>query len=248
MINKVYVLLPVYNEGESIHNLLEIFDNFFKSLCTINHEIIIVNDFSSDDSENWILGAKNKYLNLNINYIKHENNKGLQGSLSTGFSCLKDISENDILISMDGDNTHNPFLIREMIDKINEGADIVIASRYCEQSRISGLSRSRTFLSIGARYLYSLMWNIPGVKDYTCGFRAYKGWLVRKTLYHYGENFIQEKGFTATAEVLQKMSTFKPVIVEVPMILKYSNKLQTSNMRILKTIKLTLQMLFRYSF
>jgi dolichol-phosphate mannosyltransferase len=249
MINKIYVILPIYNEGESIYNLLKKYMLFFTNISSLPHEIVAINDNSSDDSEEWILKAREDFQSLHINYIKHPENSGLANVLYTGFSCIgENLADNDIIITMDGDDTHNPFLIREMINKINEGADIVIASRYCEQSRIHGLSNFRIFLSSGARYLYSFLWNIKGVRDYTCGFRCYKAPLVKKSMNHYGKEFIQERGFTVTAETLKKMSLFNPVIVEIPMILRYSNKFQTSNMKIFKTVKLTLQMLFRSKF
>ena len=55
---------------------------------------------------------------------------------------------------------------------------------------------------------------------------------------------ISEKGFAATGEILKKMSFFNPIIVEVPMILKYSNKVNSSSMQIIKTIYNTLKMIW----
>ncbi|EDZ62452.1 glycosyltransferase [Sulfurimonas gotlandica GD1] len=193
----------------------------------------------------YILQAIDKFNNLNIEYIKHTQNKGLGGALTTGFHALKDIKDSDMLVAMDGDNTHNPYLIRQMIAKVDEGADIIIASRYLEQSRIYGLSKFRIFLSICAKYIYSFTWNIDGVKDYTCGFRCYRGSLVKKFIYKYQGDIIEEKGFAATGEVLKKMNYFKPLIVEVPMILKYSNKINSSSMQILNTIYKTLGMIWK---
>ncbi len=240
----IYCILPVYNEGKSIYDLLQVYSEFFKDLSYDNH-IIVINDCSKDDSENYILKGKEDFKNLNLEYIKHDVNKGLGGALTTGFSALKKLKDTDMIIGMDGDNTHNPYLVNQMIDKVNEGADIVIASRYLEQSRIYGLSKSRILLSLCARFIYSITWNIYGVKDYTCGFRCYKGSLVREFINKYQDNMIEEKGFAATGEILRKMNSFKPVIVEVPMILKYSNKLNDSNMQVLNTIYKTLGMLWK---
>lgn len=240
---KIKVLLPVYNEGESIYNLLKKFDVFFNS-NNISHEVIIINDFSSDNSENFINKAEAD-LNLKINYIKHSENKGLHGVLETGFKLMTDIKENDILVTMDGDNTHDPFLISQMLNKINKGSDIVIASRYCKGSEVHGLSMFREFLSIGARFLYKFRWNIKGVKDYTCNFRAYKGLIIKKMIKKYGDELITEQGFTAVTEILKKANSLHPTIEEVPMILVYSNKLQQSNMNIFKTILQTLKILIK---
>lgn len=242
----IHCILPVYNEGQSIYDLLNVYSSFFKEL-DINNKIIVVNDCSNDNSESFILKAKEEFHNLNIEYIKHEINKGLGGALSTGFQALSDeIDTHDLVVCMDGDNTHNPYLIKQMIDKANEGADISIASRYLEQSRIYGLSKFRIFLSLCAKFIYSITWNIEGVKDYTCGFRCYKASLVKQFIEKYqNSTMIEEKGFAATGEILRKLSQFDPLIVEVPMILRYSNKVNTSNMQIARTIYKTLGMIWK---
>lgn len=242
---KVYSVLPVYNEGESIYNLLKSYGDV-QNRHHIDFKIIVINDFSKDQSEDYIKQAMKDFVNLDITYINHETNKGLHGSLYTGFKHIKDlIKDDDVLITMDGDNTHNPFLIPSMISKIDEGASIIIASRYLEQSRIFGLSRFRIFLSLGARCLYKVIWQLDGVNDYTCNYRAYRGGLFNKFYNQYKENIIVEQGFTAVCEVLKKMYQIEPYVCEVPMILKYSNKLEESNMKILKTIQQTLKILFK---
>ncbi|WP_455756635.1 glycosyltransferase family 2 protein [Sulfurimonas sp.] len=241
--HKIYVVLPVYNEGKSIYNLLKKYDILFKK-NDYENEIIVINDSSKDDSEQHINQAK-KECSCNINYIKHDINMGLAGALKTGFLEIKSINDNDIVITMDGDDTHNPFLINSMINKIDEGADIVIASRYLEQSRIYGLSYFRIFLSHGARLLYKVIWRIKGIDDYTCNFRAYKGNVFNKTIQAYGEEFITEVGFTVTTEILKKFAKMSKIIVEVPMILIYSNKLNDTNMQIFSTIKKTLKLLWK---
>jgi len=241
---KIYVVVPVYNESKSIHDLLHGFNRMIPGI-NMDHEILVINDGSADDSEEWILRARENLGDARITYIKHEVNKGLHDVLNTGFGAVGSIEDHDILVTMDGDNTHNPFVIKSMLSKIDEGADIVIASRYCEQSRISGLSGLRVLLSGGAQVLYRLRWRIPGVKDYTCLFRAYRGSLVRKFLARYAEPHVEEKGFTCCSEILRKMAVFSPTIVEVPIILRYSNKMSASNMNVLRTIYLTLRMLAR---
>jgi len=240
----VYSLLPVYNEGQSIYDLLNTYSDVQETTGII-FEIIVVNDCSKDNSDSFILRAIDEFTDLSIHYIKHEENIGLDGALKTGFNHVKDlIKENDILITMDGDNTHNPFLIPSMINKIDEGVSICIASRYLEQSRIYGLSLFRIFLSTGAKYLYKLMWRFNGVADYTCNFRVYRGGLFLNFVNKYQDNIIEEKGFTAVVEILKKMYELEPYVCEVPMILKYSNKVEESNMQIVKTVKQTLKILF----
>jgi len=243
LVEKSYVILPVHNESKSIYNLLSNFSEFCRIYGQLFYEIIIVNDNSQDDSEDYIFKAVNDFKNLNINYHKHNENKGLPGSLLTGFSLLKDMNDNSLIITMDGDNTHNPFLVSEMINKIHQGADIVIASRYCEQSRIYGLSEFRIFLSNCAKFLYRLFFNINGVRDYTSNYRAYRGYLIKNLLKENTDGLSKRKSFTVTVKILRKMLKYKPKIVEVPMILNYSNKLQVSNMKVFSTILQSLALL-----
>jgi dolichol-phosphate mannosyltransferase len=238
---RLIAILPVYNEGKSIYNLIKKF-NEISNVYQIT--LIVVNDNSIDDSKKWIQKAIDEYTGLNIHYEEHASNLGLAKALDTGFNYVFNIVKNeDLIVTMDGDNTHNPYLIKSMVDKILEGADIVIASRYCEQSRIYGLNKIRIYLSQGARYLYSFIWNIKGVKEYTCLFRVYRGNIIINTMNHFNTNFIEESGFTCVPEILKKSSLFSKIIVEVPMILIYSEKIGASNMKILKTIGQTLKLL-----
>ncbi len=247
MNRKIFVIIPVFNETKSIYELLSGFNSVFYNKSLPFSEIIVINDCSTDDSLQWIRSAKQEFKELNINIINHEHNKGLAHAFRTGFSSIADkIQKEDIIITLDGDNTHNPYLISDMLGKIRQGADIVIASRYLEQSRVHGLSKVREFLSKSAGFLYALSWNINGVRDYTCGFRAYSARVILLWMEHYKEKFIQENGFTVNAEILRKTSRFNPVFIEVPMILRYSNKYGASNMKVLKTIMQTLQAIWRY--
>ena len=239
----IVVILPVYNEGESIYNLLKNYNDFFNKYKIETYSIIVINDCSKDNTDTYIKNALQEFKN--INYYIHETNKGLSGALITGFEKLLELKDYDIVITMDGDDTHNPYLIKEMITKIDQGADIVIASRYLEQSRIHGLTKFRILLSYGARVLYSFKWRINGVKDYTCNFRAYRASVLNAALSKYNDKFITEKGFTCTTEILKKTSFFSKINVEVPMILRYDNKIEVSNMRVFKTIFQTFKLLFK---
>ena len=66
----IYIILPVYNEGKSIYNLLGEYYNFFEKYNIKDYKIIVVNDCSKDDSEKFIFSAKQTF-NLKIDYILH---------------------------------------------------------------------------------------------------------------------------------------------------------------------------------
>lgn len=244
MAGRLFVILPVYNEGRAIHDLLAVYDRLLAELG-LAHCLLVIDDCSADDSPQWIARAQRDFPGLNITAHRHAANQGLAGALNTGLGLLEGFTDEDLLVTMDGDNTHNPMLLKEMLSKVEQGADIVIASRYCEQSRISGLDPLRVLLSHGASWLYRLRWGIPGVKDYTCLYRLYAGPVVRRFLDAGAAPHLAEKGFTCSSELLRKMARQAQVCVESPMILRYANKVGASNMRLMKTIAGTLKLLGR---
>ena len=90
-----------------------------------------------------------------------------------------------------------------------------------------------------------LIFPIKGVKDYTCGYRAYSIQCIRMVKEKFGENLIEEKGFACMAELLIKLRTMNPLVVEIPLVLRYDQKGGVSKMNVHKTIYRTLKMLLR---
>lgn len=184
--------------GQAIHDLLASYARVLPRLG-LEHHILVVDDHSADDSAQWVERARQDFGGLNLTLHRHQVNRGLHGVLNTALGALEGLEDGDLLVTMDGDNTHNPFLLPEMLAKIEQGADIVIASRYCEQSRISGLSRLRVLLSWGAGWLYRLAWGIPGVRDYTCLFRMYRGRLINQLRGQDAPPYLRQRGSPAPA-------------------------------------------------
>ena len=135
-----------------------------------------------------------------------------------------------------------------MAQSANEGADVVIASRYRSGSRVVGLSLWRRFMSLGARILFQTVFPILGVRDYTCGYRAYRARLLRQAFALYGDRFIEHAGFQCMADILLKLSRFNPVFREVPMILRYDRKGGASKMQVGTTVVNTLELVLQRRF
>ena len=95
--------------------------------------------------------------------------------------------QGDILITLDADNTHNPNIIPNMVDKlVKEKLDVVIASRFAEGGKEIGLSIERKIYSRGAAAFLKLFFPIENVHDYSCGFRAYDIGYLDKAIKAYG--------------------------------------------------------------
>ncbi len=235
----IVLLLPVFNEGKSIYDLLL---NVKKNLNRLV-KIIIVDDKSTDDSVDWVKKFIVEENSLDIEIIYHHQNKGLGGALNSGLKYCLDKLNFDILVTMDGDNTHDPSLIPLMVNEIESGKDIVVASRYRQGAVVKGIPKFRIFLSFAARICYSILWNFKGVRDYTCLYRAYSINVLEKTFYSRKQKLLKEKGFLASTELLRLAFMSSKNVSEIPIIINYSNKLQPSSMKILKTIYQTLKVL-----
>lgn len=240
---KIIAVLPAYNEEACIIDLLQNF-NAIATIYQLPLEILIINDGSKDRTVEF---ARSVSLNIPLHIIDNHLNGGLGKVISQGFYDACDrLSENDIIITMDSDNSHSPGLIPKMIQQINEGSDIVIASRYRHGSRVYGLGAFRKLTGFFAGSLFFIFASIKGVRDYTCGFRAYKVSILKRGFSHFGNKFVEEPGFTCMVEILLKLNVFNPIVHEVPMILRYDLKLGASKMKVWATIKKTLSVLWDY--
>ena len=240
---KLFILLPAYNEEHSIGTLINRIRTGMESRG-FAYEIIVYNDGSTDNTVG-ILKAISENVPLHI--IGKEKNEGLGVAFLNLFKEVVKLSTagEDIAIVLDSDNTHNPEHIFQIVNKIRDGFDVVIASRYLVDSRVVGVSSFRQFLSFGASWIMRILFPIQGVKDYTCGYRGYRISIIQKAINKFGDCLIEEKGFACMAEMLIKLRTLEVLAVEIPLILRYDQKAGESKMKIVNTIRRTLFMVFR---
>lgn len=239
---RVIVMLPAFNEEEAIGPLL---DRIGLALTESNldYHIIVVDDGSSDETARIVSQAT---FRLPLTLVEHSQNRGLAAALRTGFeAAVSRARENDIIFTMDADNTHPPGLMLRMLDQIREGCDVVVASRFQPGSQVMGVPFDRVLLSIAARWMFKTAFPIQGIRDYTCGFRAYRANVLQSAMQDYGESFVSETGFSCMVDVLLKLRRRGLVMGEAPMILRYDQKGGASKMQVLRTIRQTLSLMLR---
>ncbi len=239
----ITIVLPAYNEEESLPPLLGRINEAYK-LNGWDASVLVVNDGSKDKT---LEVARNFKADIPIEVLDIQPNSGLANAINRGLrKAIEGLKDTDIVVTLDADDSQNPFLIQRMMQQIAEGSDLVIASRYQPGARIKGLKKSRVFFSWAAGLLFRVFVGFEGIKDYTCGFRAYRVDMLKKTIAYYGDKFITQKGFGCMVEVLLKVASQSATMNEVPMILRYDLKQGESKMNVQKTMKQTLKLLLDY--
>lgn len=123
---KLSIVIPAYNEGKTIHHILNKIMEV-ELINNIHKEVIIVNDCSTDDTEESILRYKDQNQNLNIQYYKHEINMGKGAALHTGIKK----ATGEYLIIQDADLEYDPNEYNILLKPVVNGhADIVYGSRF----------------------------------------------------------------------------------------------------------------------
>jgi dolichol-phosphate mannosyltransferase len=232
----ILVVLPAFDEEIALGRLLPA---IVETLAGNPFRVIVVDDGSRDRTAAVVeeLGLlKDNPLPLDL--VRHPMNLGLGKAINSGLRAASNQARaGDVIVTMDADNTHPPGLIPAMVRGINSGKDVVIASRYTAGGQEIGLSKLRHTLSKGSGFLLRTFFPLEGVRDYTCGYRAYRAGLVKQALDAYGDRFVEEGGFTCMAEILIKLAALRPLAFsEVPLILRYDLKPTKTKIKITRTI------------
>ena len=156
----ISVIIPIFNEEENINKLSK---SITEALSDIDYEVLFINDGSTDNSENEILklsstDTKIKLINLRRNY-------GQTAAMQAGF----DLSTGTIVIPMDGDLQNDPKDIPKLIEKINEGYDVVSGWRKIRSDK----KLTRILPSKIANMIISKISGIH-LHDYGCTLKAYR--------------------------------------------------------------------------
>ena len=170
----ISIVIPIYNERESIEKL---YDNLNQALSEMDlkYEVLLIDDGSIDGTFNELLKvhSKNKLFKI----IRFRKNFGQTSAISAGFNY----AEGEIVVTLDADLQNDPRDIPLLLDKLNEGSDIVSGWRKNRKDK----AVTRRFPSIVANKLIS---RLTGVRlhDYGCTLKAYRKEVI-KNINLYGE-------------------------------------------------------------
>lgn len=241
-INLASIILPTYNEAENIIPLIKEIQRSVKTKC----EIIVVDDNSPDQTSKLVSEYIKKNRKKNIRLKTRLSNRGLTNSIKEGIS----LSKGDAIIWMDCDFSMPPFVINKLLERIKEGYDISVGSRFIKGGRFKIAEKGKKdspLAIILSRVMNYVIQFVLGnnFKDYTSGFIAARKSVFKKVHLRgdYGEYFI---------DLIYKSFAYKFKIIEVPYICLPRSKGESktgSNLwqylsRGLKYIVLTIRLLY----
>lgn len=197
------VILPTYNESESIVTMINMLGTTFKKLGAA-YKIIIVDDNSPDQTSSIVKNLNNK----NIIVIDRPGKLGLGSAYVTGLEYCS----YPYTVIIDSDLQHDPFSIIDMYKIATKGYDIVSGCRYAKNGMICNWSFSRKLVSCGAntlsRYVLGLYTN-----DLTGSFRLYKTEVLKALV-----PAVRCKRFGFQMEIIARAEALKYSIAECPII------------------------------
>ena len=192
--NKLSIIIPAYNEAATIHMILDRLKEV-ELINGIQKELIIVNDCSTDDTENAILGYASQNPLLNIRYIKHDINKGKGAAIHTGIAE----ATGEYLIIQDADLEYDPQEFNLLINPVfRADADVVYGSRF-----LGGNAHRILFFwhSIGNKFLTRLsnMFTNLNLTDMETCYKLFRTPIIQQVK-------LKEKRFGFEPEVTAKIA------------------------------------------
>lgn len=222
MSKKGIIIIPSYNEGKVIHGVLQNIISETKANKIYKIDIVLVNDGSSDDTENLV-------QNLPVSVVSHLVNMGSGAATRTGLEYAKR-NNYDFAVSIDADGQHSPKDLMNVIKKlVDDDYDLVIGSRLLNTKgmpahRILG----NKLLNIVTRILFGV-----AVTDSQSGLKAFS----RKSI---EQIEIRSNGFEFCSEIVWRAKQNNLKITEIPIeaiYTDYSLQKGQNNINALRIIK-----------
>jgi dolichol-phosphate mannosyltransferase len=189
------VVIPTYNEAESIPKILD-------GLKNLDVDVLVIDDGSPDGTAD-IVRARN------VEVIERSGKQGLGSAYRTGFAIGVERGYTYI-IEMDADGSHQIKDLEKMMEWIG-ASDLLIGSRWVADGAIENWSKFREYLSKSANRYANLLLSL-GIRDTTSGFRIYSAELLKKMEI----STIRSEGYCFQIEMTRRAIARGGSIAEVP--------------------------------
>ena len=212
---KIVHIIPTFNEKENIGQMIETINEIGTKYPRWSNEVLIVDDYSADGTAHVVSEFKKKYSNLHLLLKKKE---GLGRALIKGYEYALNKLDADVVIPNDADFQWEPRDYPKLIKKIEEGFDVVVASRHVPGGKVVGWNWFRKLNHDISNSL--LAWWIAGVhevKDHAGNFKAIR---VKGILDQVPLTKMRNAGFSFQLHILYELSKTSAKFTEVPVIFR----------------------------
>jgi dolichol-phosphate mannosyltransferase len=203
-LSNVCVVVPTYNEKENVLALVESIEEAKMS----DLSVLFVDDSSPDGTAEEVRRVAE--FRPWVRIVVRDKKSGIGTAYQDGFKEAVSKMGASVVVEMDADLQHPASALPKLVEAIENGADVAVASRYVDGGGISGWSWWRRMISKGANAYARRLLRLP-VRDATSGFRAYR----RQAAEELAKSRLPAKGFefqVAALYVLKRTSK----VVEVP--------------------------------
>jgi len=196
---KLSIIIPCFNEDKTIQTIF----NKVNEFSTLEKEIIIVDDFSSDRTSTIIKDLQEK--NPELKFTRHNKNLGKGGAIRSGLK----LCTGDLIIIQDADLEYDPTDYDKLIEPfLKSDADVVYGTRF----RGGGYIRLHFFWHYVANFLLTLLTNIftnLNMSDMETGYKIFKSETIKSIN-------LKENSFGIEPEITMKLAKKNFIFYEVP--------------------------------
>lgn len=228
---KIVVIMPTYNERENIGRMIDVlFEEEFLKISQHEMHLLVVDDNSPDGTGNIVKEKQSKFKNL---HLLEGEKQGLGFAYIRGMKYAMQKLAADAVMEMDADFQHNPADVKRLIEKMDEGADVVIGARYIKGGSVPReWAFYRKFLSWGGNLFVRAVLLQRHLHDLTTGFRLTKTKFLKQVEL---DSLLGKKAFAYKMHLTMELLRLGANIVEIP-IAFLPRKREKSKLRLRETL------------
>ena len=228
----LHIVVPAYNEEKDIIIWLS---SLVRSRWREYIRTVIVVDDGSTDKTVVAIKAFNNKLPLKI--VSYRSNGGPGFAFRKGLlEAVKSAKSGDLVVTMECDNTSDLGILEMMIEKVNSGSDVCVASYYTVGGGFADVPWWRMLISEVGNVVIRWGCGIRQVKTFSSFYRVFRPEVLRELARRTNGKLFIENGFACMVELLARLVRQGAVVSEVPMVLVGSKRKGKSKMRILPTV------------
>ncbi|MCP4473709.1 MAG: glycosyltransferase family 2 protein [Gammaproteobacteria bacterium] len=208
----VVVVIPTYNESMTIATTLAALQQERANLTNHQLKVLIFDSCSTDDTVTAVTALQQRYNNIVL--VEEAQKSGLGSAYIQAMQYAMETLNADIICEFDADGSHQPKYLPDMLAHFEQGADVVVGSRYVKGGEIpKDWGWHRKLLSIGGNWMARLVLT-PRYRDFTSGYRATRTALLRQV----DLNNLLSKNYAYKLHLMWALHKLGAKIIEHPII------------------------------